>query len=183
MKKLLMIMAVFFLVAAVAVPSFAYRGWRGQGDSPCGNITRIPGLNLTADQKAKVTEMQKNHLKDVKPLRDKMFSKQGDLRLLWLEKNPDQAKITAADKEIRSIRDQIHDKRTDYQWAVYKLLTPEQRERLISSGKAGHCFGGGSGPGMGHGKGHGPGPGMMGDGPGHGPHRMGPGPGADGNAR
>jgi len=169
MKKLLTVMAVFLLVMAVAVPSFAYRAWRGHGDGPCGDITRVAGLNLTAEQKTKLTEMQKAHLKEVKPLRDKIFSKQGDLRLLWLEKNLDQAKITAVEKEIRNLRDQIQDKRTSYQWAVYKMLTPEQRERLRNFGPAG-CFG----PGFGQGRGHGRGPGD-GFGPGHGPGMRGPG--------
>jgi zinc resistance-associated protein len=168
MKKLLTVMAVLVLVAAVAVPSFAYRGWRGHGDGPCGDITKVPGLNLTVEQKAKLTEMQTAHLKDIKPLQDKMFSKRGDLRLLWQEKNLDQAKITALDKEIRAIRESIHDKRTSYQWAVYKMLTPEQREQFKGFGSEGRCFGRGMGPGMDHkmgpGEGHGHGPGMMGPG-------------------
>lgn len=162
MKKAFTVMAVLLLVAAIAVPSFAYRGWRGHGDAPCRDIANVPGLNLTADQKTKLTDMRKSHLKEIKPLQDKMFIRQGDLRLLWQEKNLDQAKITALDKEIRAIRDQIHDKRTSYQWAVYKLLTPEQREKLGNLGPGGYCFG----QGMGHKRGPGPGygPGMMGPG-------------------
>ncbi|SEM01800.1 Heavy-metal resistance [Syntrophus gentianae] len=175
MKKVLTMMAVLVLVAAVAVPSFAYRGWRGHGDGPCGDITKYPGLNLTVDQKAKLTEMRTAHLKDIKPLQDKLFSKKGDLRLLWQEKNLDQAKITALDKEVRVLRDQIHDKRTSYQWAVYKLLTPEQREQFKGFGPGGACSGPGMGPGMGHGMGPGNGPGH---GPGHGPGMM-MGPAAD----
>jgi len=101
-------------------------------------------------------------LKDIKPLRDQLYSKKGDLRLLWLEKNLDQAKITALDKEIRAIRDQIHDKRTSYQWAVYQLLTPEQRGQLGNLGRRGPCFAPEQGPRMGPGMGYGNGPGMMG---------------------
>lgn len=104
MKKLLTVMAVLVLAVAVAVPSFAYRGWRGHGDGPCADVTKVPGLNLTVEQKAKLTDMQAAHLKDIKPLRDQLYSKKGNLRLLWLEKNLDQAKITALDKEIRAIR-------------------------------------------------------------------------------
>ena len=163
MKKLLTVMAVMLLVAAVAVPSFAQRGWRGYGDSPCKEITKVTGLNLTAEQKTRLTEMEKAHLKDVKPLQDKLFSRQGDLRLLWLEKNLDQARITTTEKEVRSLRDQIHDKRNSYQWAVYKMLTPDQRERLRNYGPAG-CFGSGFGPGRGHGRGP-----ADGFGPGRGP--------------
>jgi len=170
MKKLLTVMAVFLFVTALAVPSFAYRGWRGHGDGPCGDITKVPGLNLTVEQKAKLAESQQAHLKDIKPLEEKIFSKKGDLRLLWQEKNLDQAKITATEKEIRAIRDQIHDKRTSYKWAVYKMLTPEQQEKFKAIGPAGSCSGPGSGRGRVHGGHHGDG-----FGPGHGPHMMGPG--------
>ena len=126
----------------------------------------VPGLNLTAEQKTKIAEMRIAHMKDVKPLRDQMFIKRGDLRLLWQEQNPDQAKITAKQKEIRTLRDQIEDKSTNHRWAIYKELTPEQQEALKAYGPAGRCFGHGfghreggkHGPGSGRGPGPGPGP-------------------------
>jgi Spy/CpxP family protein refolding chaperone len=107
--------------------------------------------------------MRTAHLKDVKPLQDKMHSKAGDLRLLWLEKSPDEAKIRATEKEIRALRDQMQDKGSDYRWAVYKSLTPEQQELVKQSKAAGRCFGPGQGAGKGMGKGSG-----MGHGTGHG---------------
>jgi len=63
-----------------------------------------------------------------------MFSKRGDLRLLWLQTSPNQAKITAVQKEIRSLRDQIQDKRTSQRLAVFDVLTPEQRTKAQAYG-------------------------------------------------
>ena len=164
MKKLISIAAILLLVAVIAAPADAFRGGRGNG--PCCNwdFTNVPGLNLTAEQKTKIADMRSAHLKDVKPLQDQMFSKKGDLRLLWQEKNPDQAKITAKQKEIRALRDQIEDKSTNHRWAIYKELTPEQQETLRAYGPAGRCMGGGFGPGAGGGRGPG-----QGGGPGYGP--------------
>ena len=152
---------ILLLLAALAVPADAFRGGRGYGNGPCcsGDFANVPGLNLTAEQKTKIADMRSAHLKEVKPLQDQMFSKKGDLRLLWQEKNPDQAKITAKQKEIRVLRDQIEDKSTNHRWAIYKELTPEQQEALRAYGPAGRCFGGGDGFGPGAGGGRGPGDG------------------------
>ena len=100
-----------------------------------------------------------------KATQDKMHSKAGDLRLLWLEKTPDEAKIRATEKEIRALRDQMQDKGTDYRWAAYKVLTPEQQELLkaeqgdgpLLRPRAGRRQGHGSGQRPRHGSRHGPG--------------------------
>jgi protein CpxP len=86
-------------------------------------------------------------LKDIKPLHDEMFSKRGDLRLLWLEKSPDAAKIAAKRKEINSLRDQMEEKRDAHRLQVYNILTPEQRAKV-------QAFMSGAGHGMRHGMRH-----------------------------
>ncbi len=175
MKKLLAVVTVLLFLAVAVSPVLAQRGWGpggrgsgsgwGPGGGPCGYLTSS-NSNLTAEQKAKIDALRASHLKEVKPIQDKMYSKRGDLRLLWLEKNPDQEKIAEAQKEIRSLRDQIQDKGTAYSLEVNKVLTPEQQTQLNS-----FCPGGGFGPGYGrggrggyghgYGPGYGPGSGMM----------------------
>lgn len=170
MKKLMIVVTALLLVTAFVMPADAMRGGgKGHGYGFCnGNdLSGVQGLNLTAEQKTKITDMRTAHLKDIKPLQDKLHSKAGDLRLLWLEKSPDEAKIRATEKEIRALRDQMQDKGTDYRWAVYKSLTPEQQELLKQNRIAGRCFGPGQGAGKGMGKGSGMGQGM-GMGPGMG---------------
>jgi Spy/CpxP family protein refolding chaperone len=167
MKKFTITMVTVLAVTALAAYAFAFGpgGGRGHGGGPCygGDITALSELNLTAEQTAKVNALREAHLKDVKPLQDKMFSKRGDLKLLWLQTNPDKDKIMAAQKEIRTLRDQMQDKMTAYRLDVLKVLTPEQKEKLKSL-KMRH----GSGPGMG-GRGWQGGPGYHGGGPGMGP--------------
>jgi len=172
MKKMMIVLTALLLVTAFVMPADA-RGGKGRGYGFCnGNdLSGVQGLNLTAEQKTKIADLRTAHLKDIKPLEDKMHSRRGDLRLLWLEKSPDEAKIRATEKEVRALRDQIDDKKTDYRWAVYKVLTPEQQELLKQNRTIGRCFG--PGPGAGKGMGPGRGPGM---GPGTGP-RMGAGMG------
>jgi Spy/CpxP family protein refolding chaperone len=170
MKKLMIVLTALLFVTAFVMPADAYRGGgRGHGYGFCNSndLSGVQGLNLTAEQKTKISDLRTAHLKDIKPLQDKLHSKAGDLRLLWLEKNPDETKIRATEKEIRALRDQMQDKGSDYRWAVYKVLTPEQQQLLRQNKAAGRCFGPGSGAGMGKGQGigQGMGPGM---GPGNG---------------
>ncbi len=147
MKKLVMTLVTVIAVTAFAASGFTFGpGWgRGQGGGPCysDGVTALSGLDLTAEQTAKINALRETHLKDIKPLQDKMFSKRGELRLLWLQQNPDQDKILAVQKEIRTIRDQMQDKMTVQRLNVLKVLTPEQQEKIKAFGP-----GRGFGPGM-----------------------------------
>jgi Spy/CpxP family protein refolding chaperone len=151
MKKVtLTVMAVLF-VAAVATSAFAFGWGRGPGYGPCGrgDFGGPAGLNLASEQTAKFKEMREAQWNEMKPLREQMFTKRDEIRKLWLEPNPNQEKIAAAQKEIRSLRDQIQDKTTAYRLDALKTLTPEQQDKLRSSFSE---------------RGFGPGRGMMGPG-------------------
>ncbi len=164
MKRFWVLTVVFLLVGAMAIPALAYYGGggpRGFGGGPYGGSAALRGLNLTPEQQAKIDELRAVYLKDTKPLRDRMFSRRGDLRLLWAETNPDQAKIAAVQKDIRALRDQLQDKRTAYLLDVRKTLTPEQQAAFNA-----YCRGNGFGPG--YGRGRGPGYRMGYGGPGYG---------------
>ena len=159
MKKLTIILAVILFAALASTPAMAQRGWGGpMGPAYGGDFTTVPGLNLTAEQKARVDSLREAFLKDIKPLQDGLYSKQGDIKLLWLERNPDQAKIAAAQKDIRALRDQLQDKALNHRFAVLNTLTPEQQDTLRNYSPMGRGFG----PTMGRGPGHGRGMGMMG---------------------
>jgi Spy/CpxP family protein refolding chaperone len=152
MKKLTMTFVALFAMAALTASAFAVgpgagrghdRGHHGGGDCYGDDLKAVSGLNLTTEQTAKVSALREAHLKDVKPIQDKMFSKRGDLKLLWLQKSPDQAKIRQTQKEIRTLRDQMEDKKDNHRLEVLKVLTPEQQEKL-NTYRPGH----GSGHGM-----------------------------------
>jgi Spy/CpxP family protein refolding chaperone len=148
-KAILTIMAVFF-VAAVATSAFAFGFGRGPGYGPCarGDFQGPAGLNLTAEQKAKIREMREARWQEMKPLREQMFAKRDELRKLWLNPTLEQEKITSAQKEIRLLRDQMQDRMTAYRLEAAKVLTPEQREKIRSFIQ---------GRGFGRGRGFGPG--------------------------
>jgi Spy/CpxP family protein refolding chaperone len=132
MKKAIFILVIALSLAVTAMPASASRWEKGAG-AGYGfdrNIAAVPGLNLTDAQSAKIAALKTSFLGDIKPLRDKLFSKRGEAKLLWRDKNPDQKKIVAAQKEIRALRGQIQDRATAYRLAVRKVLTDEQRDKL-----------------------------------------------------
>jgi Spy/CpxP family protein refolding chaperone len=155
MKKLTLTMMALLIAGLGATSAFGFGGGRGPGFGygPCarGEFGGYAGVDLTADQKAKLSELRDANFKDIQPLQDQMWAKRDELRKLWLETNPDQAKIAAAQKEMRSLRDQMQDKMTAYRLSALKVLTPEQQEKIRSWGS-----GRGSGRGFGPGRGYGP---------------------------
>lgn len=147
-KTFKMTALALLLVGVLATSAF---GWgRGPGYGSCNpELGGLAGANLTADQKAKIDELRAAHLKDTQTLRDQLWTKRDELRALWLETTPDQAKIQAAQQAMRSLRDQLQEKRTAFQLAVSNILTPEQKAKLKAS------LAGKRGPGRGFGPGQG----------------------------
>jgi zinc resistance-associated protein len=153
MKKLMVAIGTILLTMAVSTNLLAWEHGRGRAhlmpEAPGhqeGNYALYGKLNLTAEQKARIETLRNAHLRDIKPLQDQMFSKRGDLKLLWLQTDPDKEKILAVQKDIRAIRDQMQDKAVVHRVDVFNILTPEQKE------KAKAFFGHGPGPGMWGGK-------------------------------
>jgi Spy/CpxP family protein refolding chaperone len=168
MKKitltLLAVITGLFLTSQV----FAWGPGAGKGFGPCRGAA-LEQLNLTDNQKTKIENLQDEHFKATKPLQEKIFDKSVELQRLWLQANPDKNKITAAQKELRGLRDQMEDKATALRLNINSVLTPEQKEKLANSGWGrGHGFGprgamrhhGESGPAYGAGMGPGLGMGM-----------------------
>ena len=171
MKKKLFIVGIALLALVFAFSAFAQG--RGQMGGPgmgyrC-DMTTIPGLNLSAEQTQKIKDLQSAHWKDVQPLRDKMWTKRQELRQLWQQTTPDQAKIEAKQKEIQDLRGKLQSNQTKYRISVLNVLTPEQKEKVQAANwgcprmKGGH-MGGPKGGMMGgpRGQGMGPGPGVQG---------------------
>jgi len=163
MKKITLTLTAVALGLLLASQAFAWGPGSGRGHGYCREAG-LERLNLTDDQKAKIEALQTANWKAIKPLREKMFDKTVELRRLWLQANPDKDKITAAQKELRTLRDEMQDKNTAMKLEVRKVLTPEQNEKLADmgwgrgpgfgprGGMRGHGeFGPGNGPGLGMG--------------------------------
>ena len=162
MKKItLVVLAVVLAMVFTAQAMAFYGGYgRGRGGGPCvqGDTGYYgAGVNLTDEQIAKINNLRAAHLKDIQPLQEKMFSKRGEMRQLWLQQTPDERKIRTVQRDTRTLRDQMQDKMLSYRLSTLKVLTPEQQAKVQGSysgrgfGPGCNGIGGPRGPGWGRG--------------------------------
>ena len=165
MKKTSLILALVLLVWTANIAMAGHRGTRGDMGPWSGK--RAPAfstLNLTAEQEKKIDAIGEAYHKELAPIRLEMFKKRTELKLLWMQTNPDANKIKAKQKEIHELRGTLQEKRTDFRLNFLNILTPEQRTQFIiqKHSKRGHGFKGQRGGPLyrGHGRGMPPGPGQ-----------------------
>jgi zinc resistance-associated protein len=138
-KKSIIGMGLVLAVALMATVAFAGGMGRGYGWGTGYGYPAIP--NLTAEQSSKIQALQKAYLDEITPLQQDLLKKKTELRSLWLSPTPDQAKITALQKEILNLQAKITEKGTNLKLETRKILTPEQQAQMAAFG-----------PGMGRGK-------------------------------
>ena len=149
-KISIVVMLTLALTLGLAASSWARPGGGGMG----GGMGCGPGaMNLTPDQAGKLFDLKEKFRTDTAAARKQMMVKHAELAALWKAEKPDQAAITAKQKELNALRDQMQEKRTAFQLEA-RNISPE----------LGKGFGHGMGRGMG-GMGHGGCP-MVGPGPG-----------------
>lgn len=134
MTKLIVLITAVALMAIMAAPVTAQvrmRGDYGRGPYCATDITKLPDLNLTDMQIKKLKVLRAAHLQDIKPFRDQMYSKSIELKGLWLEQTPDINKIETLQKEIKTLGDETLAKVKAYRFEIRKVLTAEQKEKLV----------------------------------------------------
>jgi Spy/CpxP family protein refolding chaperone len=112
---------VLILVLAVAlVASVALAGpWGGRF------YGMGPGIaNLTPEQQAKILALQQAHLEKVTPIQQELFAKKMELRNLWTNPNPDQAKINALQQEIFKLIDELQQESINLRANILKVINP-----------------------------------------------------------
>jgi Spy/CpxP family protein refolding chaperone len=133
MKKTTIIaLSLALALALMATAALAWGPGRGYGMGPGYGTPAIP--NLTAEQSSKIQALQKAHLYDIAPLQEDLFKKRTELRSLWLTQNPDQAKITALQKEVLNLQSKLQEKGTNLSLEIRKVLTPEQQAQMAAFG-------------------------------------------------
>jgi zinc resistance-associated protein len=171
MKKTLAVAGIILLVAAIAVPVFAYGpGW-GRGRHMQGYWQGGPGAwaqysgayaNLSEKQRAELDTLNQKFYEDTAPLRDQEWAKRAELNTLLSTSNPDAEKAKALQQQISDLRAKMAQARLDHELEVRKV-DPNAARFGIGPGRGWEY-----GPGAGYGH-HGPGY--------HGRHMRGYGPG------
>lgn len=149
MKKAMIILASLTMAVMISGAALAKGPGGGQGFNR--------GPQLTQEQIAQIDAARAKFMKDTLELRQKMAAKGMELKTLYAQPNPDQAKIKALALEMVDLRSAIAKKRI------------EAFSGLPVGPGLGHGYGRGMGFGGRHGRGFGPGGGRgMGPGGGYG---------------
>jgi Spy/CpxP family protein refolding chaperone len=130
-KTTISIVTTFFAIFLFSL-AFASDWGRGRSYGPGheGDITTISGLELTDEQIVQIKALRAAHLVDVRPLLDKISKKRKELKELWLETTPDQDKIAFQQNEFAKLRDMLQDKIIAHRQAIFRIMTPEQQQKL-----------------------------------------------------
>jgi Spy/CpxP family protein refolding chaperone len=156
---LILVLALVATVALAWGPGFGPGFGRGPGrgfGGPAFGSSPIP--NLTAEQSAQIQALRDGFLKEIGPLQEELYAKGQEFRNLWQSPNPDQAAISAKQKEMIDLQTQFQEKATNLGLEIRKVLTPEQLAQLPAFNQGAEF-----GPGAGFGpRGFGPRMGMMG---------------------
>lgn len=131
MRKVI-VPAVVLLILASAAVALGGDEWRERHrrvPDRFQEFVNLPGLNLTAEQRARVTALGEAHRRESRPLQEQLISRGRELRSLWLAKNPDRERIVAVQAEVQALRAQLRGKDEGSLQEARRLLTPEQQER------------------------------------------------------
>ena len=144
MKKTLTVLGIVLLIAAFAYPVFGRGpGWGGgyhmmgdgYGGHMMGNWDRGPGYsgaynrgnsNLTENQAKELDTLDRKFTDETTDLRNKLWTKSGELNVLMNSTNPDAVKAKALQSEISDLRSQMAEKRTEYELEARKI-NPDTR--------------------------------------------------------
>lgn len=121
------------IVVLAAGNALAFRGGHGMRPGMVMDPSMVSLLDLSEDQKVQIQAKQEAHEAEINPLHDKLFSRKMELRILWAQPTPDQAKIVTKQREIQALQNQIQEMAIRFKLECRQLLTPEQREKLGTS--------------------------------------------------
>ncbi len=153
MKKVLKVSLLLVLALGLSLGLAATAGAqpmvKGMGHGP-GHM-----MNLTPEQAGKLFDLKEKFHDDTASVRKQMWIKRAELAALWKAEKPDQAAITAKQKELNALRDQVQEKMTAFRIEAKKI----DPNFPVGMGGMGWGHGCGHGCGMGPGGGMGMGPG------------------------
>jgi len=141
MKKIFLAVIMAAILATVGLATAQDRGkghgmGMGYGSHSGGAHSAGSGLwgvlNLTPEQMQKMQALREGFLKEKIPLRNELVVKRLEMRGLWMQTNPDEAKILTKQREINALRAQLGEKIIKNRLEMRKILTPEQQAQLVN---------------------------------------------------
>ena len=131
MKKTLLIGALVLVLASATFAVAGPYGKRSGFQSATGPYA-WNNLDLTTEQAEKLMALRQSNFSEMQEMRNKLFQKRAELRLAWMQLEPDADKIKTIQKEINQLMAQKQENMVDHRLAVRNILTPEQVTRHLA---------------------------------------------------
>ena len=149
MKKAAAILTVTLLIVALAIPAFARgRGW-GMGGGYCWQNDRN-FRDFSPAQRGLSEQQDQEFYEETADLRNEIWVKEGELKSLLSNSNPDRERVRTLQKEISDLYAEMDQKRLNYQLETRKNLSEYRYGRGYGGGYGRHMRG--YGPGFGYGQ-------------------------------
>jgi Spy/CpxP family protein refolding chaperone len=88
------------------------------------------GLNLTAEQNARIRTMEEKWTRQFEPLQSRWYETRKELKAEWLKTEIDRRRIDVLQDEVAGLRERMREKIADRRAEVLEILTAEQRARV-----------------------------------------------------
>jgi Spy/CpxP family protein refolding chaperone len=137
MKKTLLIGALVLVLASATFAAAGPYGKRSGFQGACGPYA-LNNLDLTTEQAQELLALRQSNFSQMQEIRNKLFQKRAELRLAWMQIEPDADRIKSLQKEVNDLMAQRQENMVDHRLAVRNILTPEQlSQHLAQSGWGG----------------------------------------------
>jgi Spy/CpxP family protein refolding chaperone len=145
MKKAIAILSVLLLLmpgsamAARAGRDGVERGMMDYGEGyDCSSITTNTKLKLTAEQAVQLLALNEKYAQEIQPIREQLRNKGHELKLEWLQTEPDRGRIEVVRGEAVKLHERLRAKLAAHRADLLKILTLEQQAQLPDGGPGRH---------------------------------------------
>jgi Spy/CpxP family protein refolding chaperone len=133
MKKVIIPLSIFCLIMFVSQAMAQPKGKRGWDEQGWGmHPSMLEDLNLTPEQTEKMKALRNSYYKDTIPIRGQLYTNRAELRLLWMQDEPNAQEIKAKQREVHALQGQLNEKNIDFRLSFRNLLTEEQRKKITN---------------------------------------------------
>ncbi|HRE89781.1 MAG TPA: periplasmic heavy metal sensor [Myxococcota bacterium] len=145
MKKKFLISGGVGLLALLIVVPLAFaggpRGGEGRGERGPRWEKMAERLGLDEKQKVTVKGLFEQHRDEAKSLREQLDAAREKVKAAWLDKNATEASVKAAHREVHALQGQLAEQRVEFGFALKRVLTPAQFEKVANKLMKGGGFG------------------------------------------
>lgn len=128
MSRLIQKLALVGLLGALAIPTIAH-AQAGPGGNRPERMQRWERLNLTPEQRQRLSGIREQDKAEMKRLREQIKAAETQLQQLWAS-NASDAQLTQQQAQVNALKQQAQQLRFQQSLKLRAVLTPEQRQQF-----------------------------------------------------